>query len=80
MVIAVDPTTGMTRGSEYGRYDPANKGVAKRVNVPNFTLNSDISFQENLDNYARQLDQSYGHSGGRTQVYYVPGADYNEMT
>lgn len=79
MAIAYDPKTGQTRGSEYGRYDKLNKGVARRVKVPDFTLKPGMSLQENLDNYARELDRAYGHSGGRTQVYYIPGADYNEM-
>lgn len=40
MVIAVDRKTGNTRGSEYGRYDKDNKGMAKRVIVPNFTAST----------------------------------------
>lgn len=78
MVIAVDENTGNTRGSEYGRYNPG--GSARRVTVPNFhAADPGNPTQEELDAYAKQLDRAYGHSGGRTEVHYVPGADYGEM-
>ncbi len=79
-VIAVDEETGQTRGSEYGRYDSENKGIARRVSVPNLKVaNPGSPTREELDAYAKQLDQSYGHSGGTTQIYYIPGADYGKM-
>ena len=82
MVIAVDPTNGRTRGSEYGRYKNSGKfkGVARRVIVPDFKMAIPGSpTQEELDAYAKSLDRSYGHSGGRTQVYYLKDADYNSL-
>lgn len=80
MVIAVNEDTGQTRGSEYGRYDSANKGTARRVSVPNFVMaDPGNPTQEELDRYAEQLDKSYGHSGGKTKVHYIKGADEDEM-
>ena len=76
MVISVNDKTGKTRGSEYGRYDPNNRGIARRVRVPDL-IASDPSnpTKEELDNYAKQLDKYYGHSGGTTKVTYIPDAD-----
>ena len=80
MVIAVEENTGSTRGSEYGRYDPENKGLARRVRVPDFHMKDPGNpTQEELDNYASQLNQSYGHTGGRIKAHYVKGADYDKM-
>lgn len=82
MVIAVDPTSGKTRGSEYGRYenDGKIKGKARRVRVPDFKMaKAGSPTQEELDAYAKALDKAYGHSGGRTQVYYLKDADYNSL-
>lgn len=82
MVIAVDEKTGKTRGSEYGRYsdDGDVKGKARRVVVPNLKMAIPGSpTQEELDLYAQQLDKAYGHSGGRTQITYIKGADYNKL-
>lgn len=80
IVIAVDEKTGNTRGSEYGRYDKENKGIARRVSVPNLKVaNPGSPTNAELDEYAKKLDQTYGHSGGTTRVFYVPGADYGGM-
>ena len=80
MVISVDENTGKTRGSEYGRYDSANKGIARRVSVPNFKMQDPGNpTQEELDSYAAALDKVYGHSGGTTHVVYVKGADEEKM-
>lgn len=80
MVIAVDENTGQTRGSEYGRYDSENKGIARRVRVPSFQMaDPGNPTQEELDAYARALDKAYGHSGGTTRVSYIKGADYNKL-
>ena len=79
-VIAVDEQTGKTRGSEYGRYDAENKGEAHKVKIPDFKMATPGSpTQEELDNYAKKLDKSYGHSGGATEVYYIPDADEDKM-
>ncbi len=79
-VIAVDEDTGTTRGSEYGRYDRENQGVARRISVPSFRMKSPGNpTSEELDNYARQLDAMYGHSGGVTRVHYIKGADEDKM-
>ena len=80
MVIAVNDKTGATRGSEYGRYDKANKGIARRVVVPRLKAKDPSNpTSEELDQYARELDKMYGHSGGLTRVHYISGADENEM-
>lgn len=82
MVIAVNPANGQTRGSEYGRYnnDGNIKGKAQRVRVPNLRMaDPGNPTQEELDAYAKALDQAYGHSGGRTQITYVRDADYNKL-
>ena len=90
MVIAVDPANGQTRGSEYGRYtnDGNIRGKALRVKVPSLKMaNPGNPTQEELDTYAKLLDQWYNdpsknpnrHSGGRTQITYVRDADYNKL-
>lgn len=82
MVIAVDEKTGKTRGSEYGRYkgDGDIKGKARRVVVPNLKMTIPGSpTQAELDAYAQALDKAYGHSGGRTEITYVKGADYDKL-
>ena len=80
MAIAVHEDTGKTRGSDYGRYDKDSKGIARRVKVPNFKMATPGKpTQQELDDYARSLDKMYGHSGGRTTVHYVRGANADEM-
>lgn len=57
MVIAVDENTGQTRGSEYGRYDPEEKGIARRVTVPNFKAKEPGNpTNEELNTYAEALN------------------------
>ena len=85
MVIAVDENTGSTRGSEYGRYDKANKGLAHRVTVPNFRPASPGNpTDEELNQYAKKVNDYYnkysGHNtGGTVKLHYVKGADEDEM-
>lgn len=80
MVIAVDNKTGKTRGSEYGRYDKENRGMARRVNVPDIQFDPNLPIQQQLNEYARKLGQSY-HNGkhGAVKIYYIPGANYDEL-
>lgn len=80
MVIAVDPATGTTRGSEYGRgYAGKGKyGGARRVSVPNFNPAKPGSpTNEELQRYAQSLQRA--SMGDKVNVTYVPGADYNKM-
>ena len=71
MVISVNEDTGETRGSEYGRYDPANKGIARRVVVPDFKMkNPGNPTQEELDAYAAALDRKYGQFSLNNDKYY----------
>ena len=77
LVIAVDEK-GRTRGSEYGRYDKENKGIARRVRVPDFKFSGQPT-EEEMNAYAEALDKVYGHSFGKTHVTYVNNADYNKM-
>ena len=80
MAIAVDDKTGATRGSEYGRYDAADKGIARRVTVPNLIAEDPSNpTQKELNHYAEQLNKMYGHSGGRVEIHYVRGADDKKM-
>ena len=68
MVIAVNEDTGQTRGSEYGRYDSENKGIARRVVVPNLVMaDPGNPTDEELDAYAQKLYNSYGnaHKGNK---------------
>lgn len=77
MVIAVDENTGRTRGSEYGRYDKENKGLARRVRVP------DLRTNEDLDAYAQRLYNSYKKKhpqlGNSVKIHYIKDADENKM-
>lgn len=80
MAIAVDRETGVTRGSEYGRYDKGNRGIARRVSVPDthFAVPGNPT-QEELDAYADALKRSYGHTSGTVKLVYYKDADANKM-
>lgn len=81
MVIAVDPNTNETRGSEYGRYSD-DYGNARRVTVPNFT--GDISDKKDVKKYAKRLLKSYVNKhgsnkvGNKINITYIPKKDYNK--
>lgn len=85
LVIAVDGTTGMTRGSEYGRYDKSNKGSARRVRVPNVRFKGKQPTKEEMNLYAQALYNQYSKVvnpeklGNKIKVSYVDGADYDKM-
>lgn len=86
MVIAVDENTGKTRGSEYGRYDKENKGLARRVTVPDLQMaDPGNPTKEELNAYANKLYNSYAKKhnkekiGNKVKIHYVKGADENKM-
>lgn len=79
MVIAVNENNGYIRGSEYGRYDSKNKGIAHRVTVPNFKGDPT---DEYLKQYAQKLYESYSKKhtniGNKVRIKYIKGTDYND--
>ena len=81
MVIARDPNTNRTRGSEYGRYS-SSRGNAQRVTVPDFQ--GDPANEEDTKRYAQKLLKSYQQKHGANKVgnvvkiTYVPDVDYNQ--
>lgn len=83
-VISVNEDTGNTRGSEYGRYDAENKGLARRVKVPNFKMeNAGNPTEEELHNYGKKVLESYKKknpkAGNAIKITYVKGADEDKM-
>lgn len=81
-VIAVDEETGHTRGSSYGR-DVANSGrhgQAARIIVPDFHPNEPGNpTEEELNAYAKRLQERFPNWGNKVNVTYVKDADYDDM-
>ena len=82
MVIAVDENTGQTRGSSYGRgvNNSGKHGGATRVSVPDFhPAVKGKPTEEELNEYAKRLAKRFPNWGGKVNVSYVPGANYDDM-
>lgn len=82
IAIAVDEETGNTRGSSYGRgvNRSGKHGGASRVSVPNFrpAVKGEPT-EEELNAYAKKLAARFPKWGGKVNVSYIPGADYDDM-
>lgn len=81
-VIAVDESTGNTRGSSYGRnvQGSGSHGQANRIYVPSFHPQEPGNpTKEELDKYAKKLNKKFPQWGNKVNVTYVKGASYDDM-
>ncbi len=74
--VAIDPMSGRTRGSEYGRY--TKYGKAKRVPVPDFrkASNGEYYTDKELEEYEKLLLHSYQKLMGASKVGNNINIDY----
>lgn len=82
IAIAVDEETGRTRGSSYGRgvNGSGRHGGAARIIVPDFhPAVKGSPTEEELNAYAKKLAARFPRWGGKANVSYIPGADYDDM-
>lgn len=78
-VLLIDNKTGVTRYYEYGRYDPANKGLVRRVSVSNVKIGKDgRPTIASLNKVLGQLSKRAGE-GGRIRGAYIVSDQNKEM-
>ncbi len=77
-VIAVDPTSGLTKYFEYGRYDRAGFGVVQNPGVPNLVMKNGKPTEESLQRLYKYISEHLGH-GKTVDATYYEDADFNKV-
>jgi RHS repeat-associated protein len=73
-VITIDDT-GFTKYFEYGRYDPAKRGLTRSPGVPNVTIGSNgLPTRESLKRLLRSVSQASGQNSRISAAYFATDA------
>jgi RHS repeat-associated protein len=78
-VLIIDNKTGVTSYYEYGRYDKEEKGIVRKVSVPNVVIGEDGKpTQESMDKVLASISKNSGH-GGNIEGAYIESDKAAEM-
>lgn len=76
-ILLINGRNGLTKYYEYGRYDSANRGIVRRIRLPDAEVNQNGVIPKSLIPPLRKISRTTG-KGGRIEGVFIEAEDVFE--